>query len=147
MDKNIAALLRRDTKTVYVTYDKDEVVELASVEADYRLAVVRGEISQSEAQRELNAVRVPNARSVHLRGVKGKTHTYVTHLDVEAGDPIVVTAAGEVKIAYVVAGDKEVKIEPNSTREYSWVISKIDMKAYEANMARNAQIEMAVAEF
>lgn len=121
MDKNIAALLREDARTVHVIFD---------------LKV--GEFDEIEAP----------GTSRHYRSAtpKVKSHTYVTHLDVAENDTVVVEAAGEIKLALVHHVDSEVKIEPNSNTLYRWVIAKVDMGAHNSNTQRNQDIEQAVAD-
>jgi hypothetical protein len=70
-----------------------------------------------------------------------KQYTYVTHLDVVPGDFVIVDAAGERKVVYVVGVDSELDIEPNSKTRYKWVIDKIDIKAHVLNEERNLEIE------
>lgn len=108
MDKNIAALLREDARTVHVTYH-----ETAPDPGTFRAT---------------------------------KQYTYVTHLPVKAGQKVVVQAGGQIKIAEVKHVDDEVKIDPNASIEYAWVISVVDMDAHEANMERNRKIKDQVAE-
>lgn len=126
MDKNIAALLREDTKTVHVSFD----LGLAEFEDLGDTPVV---------------AKVAGARptSTH-RGVR--LYTYITHLDVAAGDTVVVYASGEVKLATVIKVDDQPEIEPNSTIAYKWVIDKVDMAAFNENQQRNAEIELTVGE-
>lgn len=108
MDKNIAALLREDARTVHVSY-----FETAPDPGTFRAA---------------------------------KTYTYVTHFPVKVGQKVVVQAGGQIKIAEIKRVDDEVRIDPNDSIRYAWVISVVDMEAFEANMERNRQIEESVAD-
>jgi preprotein translocase subunit YajC len=75
-----------------------------------------------------------------------KHSTYVTHFPLVKGDKVVVMAGGQIMLAQVMHVDDEVKIDPNDTIRYAWVIAKVDMEAHEANMARNKAIEESVAD-
>ncbi len=127
MDKNIAALLREDTKTVHVSFESG----LADFD-DLDDVVVTTKPAGAKAVRP-----VPG----HLR-----LYTYVTHLDVKPGDTVVVNASSEIKLAHVIRVDEQAEIEPNSTTAYKWVIDKVDMVAYDENQQRNAEIERTVGE-
>ena len=116
MDKNIAALMRHDARTVHVVFRSN---------------------SESNC------------------GWGTKRYTYVSHLELQPGDQVIVPMGYGTKeleqnsvttIAWVKAVDDTVKIEPNSDITYKWVISKIDMSAHEANMQRNMDIEAMVAD-
>lgn len=126
MDKNIAALLREDAKTVHVTFDVDMNMHYPVDEDDLDDA--------------------PAPKGYKAAPVKAKTYTYVTHFDVRPGDVLVVPAAGQIKLVTVQRVDDEVTVEPNSPTRYTWVISKVDMLAHNANETRNIEIETAVAD-
>ena len=126
MDKNIAALLREDAKTVHVTFDVD-------VSFSYPV------------EDDLDEV-FPAAQPKGYKAAPVKVKTYVTHFDVRPGDVLVVPAAGQIKLVTVQRVDNEVKVEPNSPTQYNWVISKVDMVAHNANETRNIEIETAVAD-
>lgn len=126
MDKNIAALLREDAKTVHVTFDVD--------------------ISAGYPEMDDDDDEPVSPKGYKAAPARAKTYSYVTHFDVKQGDVLVVPAAGQIKLVTVQRVDDEVKIEPNSTTRYQWVIAKVDMAAHTANMDRNVEIETAVAE-
>jgi len=129
MDKNIAALLREDTKTVHVSFE----LALADFEDLTDPEIIKKPAGAKPAP---STSRVPGVR----------LYTYVTHLDVKRGDTVVVQATGEIKLAYVISVDDQAEIEPNSSTAYKWVIDKVDMAAYDANQQRNAEIERTVGE-
>jgi hypothetical protein len=101
MDKNIAALLRTDTRTIEVLMYGD-------------------------------STRAP------------KAYTYVTDLDIAVGDKVVVDANGDLRLVEVAVVHDGVNIEPNSNVQYKWIISKVDTTRYDANMAKNKEIEQMV---
>jgi len=111
MDKNIAALLREDARTVHVTY--------FSTRQD---------------------------KGFNIDPAPAKHYTYVTHFPLVKNDKVVVMAGGQIMLAQVMHVDDEVKIDPNDSTRYAWVIAKVDMEAHEANMARNRAIEESVAD-
>lgn len=123
MDKNIAALLREDARTVHVVFDGDASVDLGEP-----------------------GPRVSTPEGLKFAPGRFKSYTYVTHLSVEIGDQVLVHARNEVKVVRVTHVDDVVKIEPNSPTEYKWVIAKVDMAAHEANLARNFAITAAVSD-
>jgi hypothetical protein len=100
MDKNIAAILREDTKTVSVAF-------------------------------------------LNENGTSSRAYTYVTHLDVKAGDFVVVPAGQHElwKIGEVLGVDEDLNIEPNADVKYKWVVSVIDAEAWRENHVRNLEIE------
>lgn len=104
MDKNIAAILREDTKTCSVSFPNEN----GSMSAPY---------------------------------------TYITHLDLEVGDYVVVPAGQHniFKIAEVTSVDDDLEIEPNSDTKYKWVVDVIDIDAARENRERNSAIESMLA--
>jgi hypothetical protein len=104
MDKNIAAILREDTRTVGVAF-------------------------------------------LSPLGEPSRTYRYITDLQLEVGDTVVVPAGGddEWKIGEVMAVDSDLEIEPNATMKFKWVVDKIDLKRHRLNMERNEEIEKRLA--
>lgn len=125
MERNIAALMRQDCRTVKVRFD------LTAAEFD--------------TLDEENAVPEPPKR---LRAplAAGKSYTYVTDLTLAPGDVVVVAAAGELKLAWVASVDGEVDIEPNSAVQIKWVKALVDFGHYEQCQAKNAEIERMVSD-
>lgn len=134
MDRNIAALLREDARTVHVSFEIDPALGYPDLEGDDCLQ------EPAPTSCPKSPARTPSI------AWRAKTYTYVTHFDVKPGDYLVVQAQSEIKLAQVRRVDDEVKIEPNSTTEYRWAISKINMEAHSANMARNEKIKTLVAD-
>lgn len=140
MDKNIAALLREDARTVHVRIlsEPSEIAQAA------------GPLSASEkrlrAQLNYGCVEVIAEDFPSQPPVSAKPYTYVTHLDLQVEDYVVVPAAGQLKLARVARIDDGVKIEPNSSVAYAWVVCRVDMADYQANLERNKEITSAVAE-
>lgn len=131
MDKNIAALLREDTKTVHVSFDLN-IAEFEEFDEDVLPAVVRPAGS-------------PIKKPAHYSN-SPRLYTYVTHLPVAKGDTVVVEASGQTKLATVIRVDAQAEIEPNSSTAYKWVIDKVDLTAYSENQERNAEIERTVGQ-
>lgn len=121
MEKNIAALMREDTRTVQVTFDQ--------VANDF------DEIESSPPAAGLNRAKSTTAKS----------YTYVTDLDLVVGDTVVVEARGLLALARVRSVDDDVAIEPNADTKFKWVVAKVDQARYLENVKRNAEIEEAVA--
>lgn len=119
MDKNIAALLRNDARTIQVVFDQPS--------ADFE-----------------DITSAPAAKSG--RNSKKAGYTYVTNLAVQVGDLVIVPARGRLSVAVVHSVDDEVQIEPNSDTYFQWVHSRIDESQASANAERNLKIEQTVSE-
>lgn len=119
MEKNIAALLREDARTVHVRYldDSTEGNELASA--------VRG-----------------NSKLPQF-STSARTYTYVTDMPLKEGQLVIVPANRVIKLARVAHIDEDVKI---SDIQYAWVIDMVNEDAHNENMSRNHEIEKTVAE-
>jgi len=135
-EKNIAALLREDAKTVRVMFGDFDSLGRLKGQFDHNIDPVIGEIAAKsiEQYQEYNAA-----------GRGGyKFYSYVTHLDVQSGDLVLVEAAGQLKVAQVMEVDQEVRVEPGSQFALRWVLSKIDLSEHSANMVKNEEIENLV---
>ena len=120
MDKNIAALMREGTRTVQVSFD--QVAE------------------------EFDDLDPPNRFAAQkAKSPSTKQYTYVTDLPLAIGDCVVVEARGLFNVAFVRGVDDDAKIEPNSDTTYKWVVAKVDLEGYAANMAKNREIADAVS--
>jgi hypothetical protein len=77
----------------------------------------------------------------------GIPYTYVTHLDIEVGDYVVVPTGSQdaLKIAEVVSVDNDLEIEPNADVKYKWVVDVVNIKAARENRDRNTAIEGMLA--
>jgi hypothetical protein len=122
MDKNIAALLREDTRTVGVVFDQ--------IIKDF------DDFDDEPAAKP----RQP------LKPAGAKDYTYVTNLPLAVGDTVVVEARGLLTLAWVRRVDDDVKIEPNSDTTFKWVIAQVDLAGHTDNLRRNEEIERTVAE-
>jgi hypothetical protein len=130
MEKNIAALMREDTRTVHVSFDAREA------DADHQKMheVMRGGAGFA-------AVGLAKSKSP-----TEKVYTYITTLPLAIGDFVVVPAAEQMKVACVRRVDDSVTIEPNSDIKYAWVLCKVDLTLALADEKRNKEIEEAVGE-
>jgi hypothetical protein len=115
-EKNIAAFLRDDAKTITVRFINDKFKGERSNET---LLGVDWELS-------------PIA------------YTYVTDLDFAKGDLAIVYAVGVLKVVLVEEVHDGVEIEPNDSTHYKWVVSKLDMAPYMANIKKNSEITSTV---
>lgn len=102
MDKNIAAILRNDTKTVGIKFFSDR-----------------------------NEGDEPNTQE----------YTYVTNLALTVDDLVIVKVIDRYKVCLVTRVDEDLQIEPNSDKEYKWVVAKVDLTEYALNVERNRTIE------
>lgn len=128
MDRNIAALMRQDCRTVNVRFDL-LATEFGGLPND-------GEVGRAYDKR---------ARAAFVEGGI-KSYKYVTDLTLAPGNVVVVEAAGETKLAWVVSVDDEVDIEPNSAVQIKWVKALVDLGHYEQSQAKNAEIERMVSD-
>lgn len=127
MDKNIAALLREDARTVQVVFPYDN-----------------GGLGQHDVNRQGAPKQgFPNAQRTAWEDGR-PLYTYVTHLPIKVEDYVAVPAAGQIKLALVKVVDDEVLIEPNADIAYAWVIGVVDVAACDENIARNKEIEQTV---
>lgn len=119
MEKNLAAFLREDTKTVGVRFIKD----LFANQRDYQ-ATLLGEDCNNSGTFELST----------------KEYTYITDLSLQVGDHVVVFAQSTPKVVVVTRIDEIVNILPKDQVEYKWVVSQVDFTAYNENMKKNSTI-------
>lgn len=128
MEKNIAAFVRDDAKTIAVRFFK--------------------EIDWARLKREqggtMNLDTILDDTGFLTSEFSNKTYIYVTDLSLEKGDWVVVMAMGQLKVAIVEEVHEGVAIEPNADTKYKWVVSKVDTAGYEANEAKNSEIEETI---
>jgi hypothetical protein len=136
MDRNIAAILREDARTVHCSFELDDPA------LDF----------PSEEWIVPQAPGLPgNALYQHPKrpGPKvetSKLYTYVTDLALKPQDIVAVPVQGTLKLVRVVHVDDIVDVEPNSAIEIKWVICKVDLLGYAENLKRNKAIADTVAE-
>lgn len=118
MDKNIAAFMRQDTKTVHVKFMRDR------------------RAGESEGQTTLLGDNIE---------LSPQTYTYITDLELAEGDFVVVHAVGVPKVARVESVDEGLELDPNDTIKYKWVVCKVDFSSYAQNIAKNNTITTMVA--
>lgn len=74
-------------------------------------------------------------------------YTYITSIKLELEDYAVVPGNhGGFTVGKVVAVHDDLQLPPNADITYKWVVAKLDLTDYNANLARNATIEQAVAD-
>ncbi len=144
-ERNIAALLRTDARTVHVSFIKDVEPELPEDNQFDRLLVAE---QRRRAEPEYHTISdgAKYRNPAFAVSPARKTYTYVADLPLEVDDVVVVTVRGQLTLAVVRSVDDEVKIEPGSAVGYLWVVAKVDMANYHANLDRNREIEQTVAE-
>lgn len=140
MDKNIAAILRNDARTVQCTFELDMLsdADIASPEGYQRILESSGDWGKAVGQ--LQPPKLPGSKSA------GQLYTYVTDLPLRPNDVVAVPVQGSIKLVRVVTVDDTASIEPNSLTEYKWIICKVDLLGYAENLRKNAEIESTVAE-
>lgn len=121
MDKNLAALMCKNTKTVHVRFWQSKEAYLENNPNSLELGTVRKD--------ELSP----------------KRYTYVTDLEVEVDDWLIVLVAGQPKVVLVEEVDNDLLIEPNDTTAYKWIVAKIDLSYYQKLVSRNEEITYIVA--
>lgn len=124
MDKNVAALLRNDAKTVGVRFflQKDQEA-YANFQRNKGLGL--GTIPEDE--------------------LSPKTYTYVTSENFEPGDLAMVFVSQIPRVVRVTEVHATCLIEPNSSIQYKWIAAKIDLGSHLLNMSKNAEIEDVIA--
>lgn len=128
-EKNIAALLREDTRTVQVSFGAGRLAD-----------------DMDELERDARGDAPLKTTRSYAKAPDQKFYTYVTNLALTVGDTVVVEAGDTLKLAAVRRVDDNVAIEPNDPTKYRWVVQKVDFTEHLANEARNAEIDTAVAE-
>jgi hypothetical protein len=125
MDKNVAALLRNDTKTVAVRFynDRDE----RSYSREQKISLNLG--MQIGDEQELG----------------NKSYTYVTNLSFEVGELAVVFVSGIPKVVKVVEVHPSCQIEPNENIKYKWITARVDLDEAVENERKNTEIETVIA--
>ena len=126
-EKNIAALVREDTKTIGVRFYQGE--------RDYK--------TSSQTAQRVDIVDIVDLDTL-VSGLSPKEYTYVTHLDFKIGELAIVKAVGELKVAYVSRVDEGCEIEPNLNMKFSWVVDRVNQDEYENQMNINKQLEDTV---
>lgn len=133
-EKNIAALLREDAKTIKVAFSL--IRENSSIDG-----MKLDEEQRAPAMDLLESLGIRNTGETDF-----KLYSYVTHLDVKPFDIVLVEAANQLKAATVIDVDEEVVVEPGATYALRWVVQKLDFSDYKHNMERNQEIERLVQE-
>lgn len=138
LDKNIAAIMRPDARTVQVVFpDRDESLSPN---------VKRPAAIEQALERAYN-----DAGRVHLSMPKAvtppplKVFTYVTNLDLQVDEMVVAVLNGRFRVGCVAAVDKQVEISPSDNIQYLWIVAKVDFSDYEQNMALNKTLEDQLA--
>ena len=118
MEKNLAAFLREDTKTVGVRFIKDT-------------------FSQDTQNYQMTLLGTENVEAYSL---SNKEYTYITDLPLEVEDHVVVFVHDAPKVAIVTRVDDVVNIAPKDNVEYKWIAARIDYTKYKENCQKNRQI-------
>lgn len=118
MEKNLAAFLREDTKTVGVRFIKDT-------------------FSQDTQNYQMTLVGTEN---VDWYSLSNKEYTYITDLPLEVEDHVIVFVHEAPKVAIVTRVDEAVNIAPKDNVEYKWIACRVDYSQYKENCQKNRQI-------
>lgn len=119
MDKNIAAFIRDNTKTIGVRFFKDykdsdtSIINLGLGDKNYRLS--------------------------------DEEYTYVTMEDFQVGDYAIVVVAEVPKIVVVTRVDDDLDITPNDEIQYKWVVCKVSFEEHTKRMKENAELSKTIA--
>ena len=119
-EKNIAYLVREDTKTIGVRFYKE---------------VHPNDVKGFQSVGNIDEI---------FSDTSPKEYVYVTNIDFKIGDLAVVKAAGSIKVAVVSRVDDCCQIEPNECIKYSWVIDKVNVDEYEKQLDINKELEATV---
>ena len=117
MEKNLAAFLREDTKTVGVRFIKDTF----STSTEYQMTLIGTE-------------------NVEAYPLSNKEYTYITDLPLEVEDHVIVFVHEAPKVAIVTRVDEAVNIAPKDNVEYKWIACRVDYSQYKENCQKNRQI-------
>ena len=125
MDKNVAALLRNDTKTVEVRFYRDRDAPQFDQECHASLNLGR-QVGDEQ-------------------GLGTKSYTYITNLSFEVGELAVVFVVGIPKVVKVVAAHASCQIEPNENIKYKWITARVDLDEAVENERKNSEIEAVIS--
>lgn len=71
----------------------------------------------------------------------GKVYTYLhTFPDLKLGDHLIVMVKDVPKVVEVVRVDEALAIEPNDSKQYNYVVARVDYGPYQALMKQNEQV-------
>ena len=139
MDKNLVAFLDEQAYTIDVQFTATGklykyVTNLPGIELGSFVIIPVGEV-------ELSAI----AAADNTRLARAITHKEVLDaFDVDP-DPTLVPSptfsSSSIKVAQVVGVHDGVKIEPNETTQYKWVIAKVDFTYYTDLCSRNSELQ------
>ncbi len=118
MEKNLAAFLREDTKTVGVRFIKDT-------------------FSRDTENYQMTLVGTENVEAYPL---SNKEYTYITDLELQVEDHVIVFVHDAPKVAIVTRVDDVVNIAPKDNVEYKWIAARVDYTKYKENCQKNRQI-------
>ena len=118
MEKNLAAFLREDTKTVGVRFIKDT-------------------FSRDTENFQMTLVGTENVEAYSL---SNKEYTYITDLELQVEDHVIVFVHDAPKVAIVTRVDEAVNIAPKDNVEYKWIACRVDYSQYKENCQKNRQI-------
>jgi hypothetical protein len=68
-------------------------------------------------------------------------YTYITDLALEKGDVVLVKGGEELKVGFVNSVHDDLRIEPDSSIRYKWVMGKIDLTYFLENEKKNEEID------
>lgn len=143
MDKNTAALLREDVTTIECVFHRDEAVE-EHIEQHlvYPVGMDSNLVAESRRQLKISKPAAFNPRP------GAKTYIYVAPIawGIQAGDNVLAETEQGVRAIKCVRVHDRVQIEPNSAIAYKFIVGRIDLGPYKAEIEKNTHIEEAVAE-
>ena len=135
MDKNLAAFLDQSAYTIEVQYQRED----GKASRPYKFVtnipgIKKGDFVVVNSRVTQDATPLHDTRMQTFTA--GGTLTEALEDDVFSG----VVMYGTVDVVRVVRVNKEVAIEPNDPKEYSWVIQKVNFDNFVATVNRNKQI-------
>jgi hypothetical protein len=138
MDKNIAAFLDNSAYTVHVAFQQESGIDARVVNQYTYVCNIPGIKAD-------DYVVVADTVGSGTCSLRAKPASRVVDIDELIEDEItdVASLRGQLKVARVIHVDSTVDIEPNSSKQYKWVISKLDLTAHAELLTRNKKIEMA----
>lgn len=123
MDKNLAAFLRTNLKTVSVRFFQDPFVDKRG-----------GDFAPSTLLGDDAIVRMST-----------KAYTYITDLELKMGDLVVVYVQGIPKVVVVDTAHSDLQIQPNEDTAYKWIVAKVDTSQYQKNLLLDMEITKTVS--
>lgn len=139
LQANVAALLRDNTKTVVVQFRRilrSDIAPPDTLIAEDVPSFVPKRVNVTPSRSQKVAVA-----SVLEEEPEQREYTFIDTMDCKAGDVVLTDTKHGIQIGIVQEAHDCLDIQPGDTREYRYIVGKVDGTAFNNLMAENKQIE------